>query len=71
MKAKRMGRPPLAKKERKAAHLSVRLTLDEYRGAERAAKSAGLALSEWARSVVLAASSLSAGDADTQRRPSS
>jgi predicted HicB family RNase H-like nuclease len=54
--AKRMGRPPLAKKERKAAHLSVRLTLDEHKAAERAAKAAGLALSEWARSVILAAS---------------
>jgi hypothetical protein len=55
VKAKRMGRPPLAKKERKAAHLSVRLTEDEHRTADRAAKVAGMALSEWARSVVLAA----------------
>lgn len=67
MKAKRTGRPPLAKKERKAAHLSVRLTEDEHRAAERAAKKAGVALSEWARSVVLAASS--SGGAETQRRP--
>jgi predicted HicB family RNase H-like nuclease len=52
-----MGRPPLAKKERKAAHLSVRLTLDEHKAAERAAKAAGVALSEWARAVILAASS--------------
>jgi hypothetical protein len=71
MKAKRMGRPPLAKKERKAAHLSVRLTLDEHKSAERAAKVAGLALSEWARGVVLSASSLPSGDAGTQRRPPS
>lgn len=55
MKAKRMGRPPLAKKERKAAHLSVRLTEAEHREAERAAKDAGLPLSEWARRAVLAA----------------
>ena len=56
MKAKRMGRPPLAKKERKATHLSVRFTEDEHRSVERAAKAAGLALSEWARSVIIAAS---------------
>ncbi len=56
MKAKRMGRPPLAKKERKATHLSVRFTEDEHRGVERAAKAAGVAVSEWARSVILAAS---------------
>jgi hypothetical protein len=51
-----MGRPPLAKKERKAAHLSVRFTEDEHRGVERAAKVAGVPVSEWARSVILAAS---------------
>ena len=51
-----MGRPPLAKKERKATHLSVRFTEDEHRSVERAAKAAGLALSEWARSVIIAAS---------------
>jgi predicted HicB family RNase H-like nuclease len=60
-----MGRPPLAKRERKVAHLSVRLTEAEHRAAERAAKAAGQALSEWARSLVLAASS--SGGADTQR----
>ncbi len=57
MKAKRMGRPPLAKNERKATHLSVRFTEAEHRGVERAAKAAGVALSEWARGVILAASS--------------
>ena len=51
-----MGRPPLAKRERKATHLSVRFTEDEHRGVERAAKAAGVAVSEWARSVILAAS---------------
>ena len=56
MKAKRMGRPPLAKKERKATHLSVRFTEDEHRRVERTAKAAGVAVSEWARSVILAAS---------------
>ena len=57
MKAKRMGRPPLAKKERKAAHLSVRFTEEELRRIERAAKDAGLAVSDWARGVVLSAAS--------------
>jgi predicted HicB family RNase H-like nuclease len=56
VKAKRMGRPPLAKKERKATHLSVRFTEDEHRGVECAAKAAGVAVSEWARGVILAAS---------------
>lgn len=61
MKAKRMGRPPLAKIERTATHLFVRLTEAEHKAAGRAAKAAGVALSEWARGVVLAASSLSSG----------
>jgi hypothetical protein len=66
-----MGRPPLAKKERKATHLSVRFTEAEHRGIERAAKAAGAGISEWARRAILAASSLISGDADTQRtRPS-
>jgi uncharacterized protein (DUF1778 family) len=55
-----MGRPPLAKKERKTMHLSVRLTTDEHRGLDRAAQAVGLALSDWARSVVLAAAGISA-----------
>jgi predicted HicB family RNase H-like nuclease len=62
-----MGRPPLAKKERKAAHLSVRLTELEHKAAERAAKAAGVALSEWARGLVLAASSSFSGGVDTRR----
>lgn len=52
---KRIGRPPLAKKERKATHLSVRVTLDEYRGVERAAKTAGVPVSEWLRGTILKA----------------
>jgi predicted HicB family RNase H-like nuclease len=51
-----MGRPPLAKKERRVTHLSVRFTEGEHRAAERAAKTAGVGLSEWARNVILAAS---------------
>jgi hypothetical protein len=71
MKAKRMGRPPLAKKERKTTHLSVRFTTDEHRAIERAAKAAGVALSDWARGVILAASSSFSGGADTQRTQTS
>lgn len=55
MKAPRIGRPPIAKKERKATLLSVRLTEDERREVERAAKAAGVGLSEWARRTLLAA----------------
>lgn len=57
MKAKRMGRPPLAKAHRKGARLSVRLTKDELRAVERAAKGVCLAVSDWVRAAVLAASS--------------
>ena len=63
MKAKRMGRPPLAKKERKAAHLSVRLTEAEHRAAERVAEAAGMSLSEWARKTILFAAGGSASQA--------
>jgi predicted HicB family RNase H-like nuclease len=55
VKAPRIGRPPLAKKERKATLLSVRLTEEERREVERAAKAAGVGLSEWARRVLLSA----------------
>ena len=54
MKPPRIGRPPLAKKERKATLLSVRLTEEERRDVERAAKASGVGLSEWARRVLLA-----------------
>ena len=42
MKAPRIGRPPIAKKDRKATLLSVRLTEIERRIVERAAKTAGV-----------------------------
>jgi hypothetical protein len=72
VKAKRMGRPPLAKSERKANHLSVRLTRDEYRSCERAAKVARIPLSDWVRGVVLAAASSSSAEGDdTPRTPRS
>ena len=53
---KRMGRPPLPKKERKATHVSVRVTLAEYRTLERAAKLADVPVSDWVRGIVMAAS---------------
>jgi hypothetical protein len=62
VKAPRIGRPPLAKKERKATLLSVRLTEEERREVERAAKAAGVGLSEWARRVLLTACSARARD---------
>jgi hypothetical protein len=55
VKPPRIGRPPIPKKERKATLLSVRLTEEERRDVERAAKAAGVGLSEWARRVLLSA----------------
>ena len=57
MKAPRIGRPPIAKKDRKATLLSVRLTEAERAIVERAADKAGVGLSEWARRTLLAAAS--------------
>jgi hypothetical protein len=57
VKPPRIGRPPVAKKDRKATLLSVRLTQAERRDVERAAKVAGVGLSEWARRVLLTAAS--------------
>jgi len=58
VKAPRIGRPPIAKKDRKATLLSVRLTEIERRIVERAAKTAGVGLSEWARRVLLATAAM-------------
>lgn len=52
---KRMGRPPKPKGEAKAGVLTLRLTLDERKAAEAAARRAGLAVSEWARTALIAA----------------
>ena len=52
---KRMGRPPLPKGEKKKTHVSVRVTVEEHRKIERAAKVAGVAVSEWTRMVLLTA----------------
>jgi len=53
-----MGRPPLDARDRKSAHLSVRLTEEEYRGIERTARATGRSIPEWTRSVILAAVTL-------------
>lgn len=48
-----MGRPPKPKSEIRKPALSVRLTDNELKTVEKAAKSAGLGLSVWAQSVLL------------------
>ena len=52
MAAKKLGRPPKPKGEAKAEVLTLRLTTAERRGAERAAASAGIPVSEWARALI-------------------
>ncbi len=47
-----MGRPPKPPAERKAAALTLRLTLAEREAAEAAAKAAGADLSDWIRRIV-------------------
>jgi predicted HicB family RNase H-like nuclease len=49
----KMGRPPLPKKERRSATLTVRLKPEERRSADRAAEKAGLSVTEWARRAVV------------------
>ncbi len=67
MKAPRIGRPPIAKKERKATLLSVRLTEAERTIVERAAKKAGVGLSEWARRVLITEACGASSDATVAR----
>ena len=55
MAAKKMGRPPIPKAERKAEVLTLRLTKEERRCAEAAAKRTGLPVSEWARLAIVKA----------------
>lgn len=50
----KMGRPPMPKAERKAETVTIRLTAIERKAAVQAAKREGVALAEWARSVILA-----------------
>lgn len=49
----RIGRPPLAKRDRKGRLLSVRFSDEERRSLEQAAKQSQVSLSEWARATLL------------------
>lgn len=51
----KIGRPPKPKGEAKSEVLTLRLTATERKAAEAAAKKASLAVSEWARRVIAAA----------------
>ncbi len=50
---KKIGRPPKPKGEAKDEVLTLRLTTDERKRSELAAKSAGVPLSEWARAAIV------------------
>ena len=58
MKAAKIGRPKLPKRECKGKLLGVRFMDAERREIDAAAKAAEMALSEWARCVPIAASRL-------------
>jgi predicted HicB family RNase H-like nuclease len=51
-KPKKAGRPPLAKGEAKAGTLRVRVTPDELKSIESAAKRTNQTVSEWIRSML-------------------
>lgn len=51
--SKKMGRPPKPKSEIRKPALSVRLTDNELKTVEKAAKSAGLGLTAWATNTLL------------------
>jgi uncharacterized protein (DUF1778 family) len=55
-KAKKPGRPKLPKGNAKAGYLRVRLTADELRAVEAAAKASGQTVSEWVRGKINATS---------------
>ena len=48
----RMGRPTKAKSERRDSLIQVRLTSDEVKAVDRAAKQSGKKRSEWLRKVL-------------------
>ena len=52
---KKAGRPKLPKGEAKAKFLRVRVTADELREFEKAAKAGGKSISEWSRGILNAA----------------
>ena len=54
---KKMGRPRMPKGEAKAEVLTLRLTKEERRAADAAAKRDRLPVSEWARRAIVAAAS--------------
>jgi hypothetical protein len=54
MAAKKMGRPPKPKGEARGEILTLRLTAAERKAAEALARRERLAVSEWARRVLLA-----------------
>ena len=53
-KSKKPGRPPLPKGSAKAGFLRVRVTADELRAIESAAKTTGQTMSEFVRCKLLA-----------------
>lgn len=56
-KKKRPGRPRMARSERSEAVVTLRMRRAEKRQLEGAARAAGTTLSEWARKVLISASS--------------
>jgi uncharacterized protein (DUF1778 family) len=50
---KRMGRPPKQEKDRRDDYLRLRLTMAEAAKIRKAAKDAGLTISEYLRSVAI------------------
>jgi len=61
-KVKKMGRPPKAPGERKAAALTLRLTESERSAAEVAAERVGMSVSDWVRKVVAEAADYGDGE---------
>ncbi len=50
---KKLGRPPVPKKQQKGSLLSVRFSAQEREDLERAAENEGIKLSAWARKVLV------------------
>lgn len=49
----KMGRPTISKTDRRNCSIQVRLTADEHKAINNAAKKSGKKLSEWARKALL------------------
>jgi hypothetical protein len=54
-KARKAGRPPLPRGQAKVGTLRIRVTLDELRAIELAAKAKKQSMSDWIRSTLKAA----------------